>query len=575
MTQPQLAQYGAWKSPITSDLIVSQTIGLGQIYLDGEDIYWVEGRPAEKGRNVIVRRTTDGQILNLLPSPYNARSLVHEYGGGAYLVNLRKIYFANFTDQRLYQQTDPSEPQPLTPATNWRYADGIIDQQRGRLICVREDHNTTAKEPVNTIVSINLLNGEDIQVLVAGEDFYSSPRLHPDGNQLCWLSWNHPNLPWDGTELWVGALNQDGSLGATHLVAGGVNESICQPEWSPDGILHLISDRTGWWNLYRWEPNQTIDLEPLAPMSAEFGRPGWVFGISNYGFASPDQIICTYTQSGIWHLASLNSRTKELVPIETPYTEISSVKVSGNTVVFLAGSPTQASLIAQLDLSTGTIQVLRQSSQLELNPGYLSIPQEITFPTTNGLIAHAIFYPPQNCDYIAPSGEKPPLLVKSHGGPTGSASSNFSLSTQYWTSRGIAVLDVNYGGSTGYGREYRQRLDGNWGIVDVDDCVNGAKYLAQQGLVDEARLAITGKSAGGYTTLCALAFSQVFRAGASHYGVSDLEALAQDTHKFESRYLDRLIGRLSRTTGYLCAAIANPRDRQFILSGNFLSRIRR
>jgi dipeptidyl aminopeptidase/acylaminoacyl peptidase len=546
MTQTQTAPYGSWKSPITADLIVAGTIGLGQIALDGENVYWTEGRPAEGGRNVIVRRTADGKIADMTPSPFNVRTRVHEYGGGTFTVSNGTVYFSNFGDQRLYRQTPGSEPQPLTLEANRRYADAVIDPQRRRIICVCEDHSNGGHEPANCLVSINVENGEDALVLASGSDFYSSPRLSPDNSQLAWLSWNHPNMPWDGTQLWVASIKEDGSLSEPQLVAGGVEESVFQPEWSPDGVLYFVSDRTDWWNFYRWQPSLGKGgvwmVESLCEMEAEFGLPQWVFGMSTYAFESANRIICTYTQEGIWYLASLDTQTKQLEVIETPYTEISSLHAANGRAAFIAGSATEPTAIVQMDLATRQIEVLRRSSELEIDTGYLSMPQAITFPTENGLTAYAIFYPPQNKDYTAPPEEKPPLIVKSHGGPTASTSSAFNLRIQYWTSRGFAFVDVNYGGSTGYGREYRQRLKDNWGIVDVDDCVNAAKYLAEQGLVDGERLAIAGGSAGGYTTLAALTFRDVFKAGASYYGVSDLEILAKETHKFESRYLDGLIG---------------------------------
>ncbi|NEP14562.1 MAG: S9 family peptidase [Symploca sp. SIO2C1] len=550
MTKQQIAPYGSWKSPITSELIVAGSIGLGSVVLDGDDVYWIEGRPAEAGRNVIVQRTPDGQITEVTPAPFNTRTRVHEYGGGAFTVKKGTIYFSNFADQRLYQQTLGSQPQPLTPKAKECYADGVVDTLRRHLICVREDHSDESKEPVNSLVSINLQKNDnageitpDVQVIASGKDFYSSPCLSPDNSQLAWLSWNHPYMPWDGTQLWVAKIQEDGSLEEAQLVAGGFDESIFQPEWSPTGILHFVSDRTGWWNLYRWQPsNPGGEVEPLWKMAAEFGLPQWVFGMSTYGFESENRLICTYSQDGISYLGSLNLQTKQLEVIETPFTSISSLQVTRGKAVFIAGSATEPTAVVQLDLATGEMTVLQQSTELEISPEYLSKPQAIAFPTEGRLTAYGFFYPPQNQDYQAPTGEKPPLLVKSHGGPTAATSSTLSLKIQYWTSRGFAFLDVNYGGSTGYGREYRERLKGNWGIVDVDDCVNGAKYLAEQGLVDGERLAIAGGSAGGYTTLAALTFRDVFKAGASYYGVSDLEALAKDTHKFESRYLDGLIG---------------------------------
>ena len=538
----QIAPLGSWKSPITTDLIVAGTIGLSSITIDGNDVYWIEGRPSEGGRNVIVRHTPDGQTTDITPPPFNVRTRVHEYGGGAFLVADDTIYFSNFADQRLYRQTLDTEPQPLTPEANIRYADGVIDKQRDRLICIQEDH-TKGGEPANSIVSINLKNGEDIQILAEGYDFYASPRLNNDGSQLCWISWNHPNMPWDGTELWVARMNADGSLDESKFVAGGKEESIFQPQWSPDGMLCFVSDRSKWWNLYQVPGvTETANVDPLYPLDAEFGMPQWVFGMSTYAFTAANKILCTFAQNGIGNFATLNTTKKHLQEIEIPYTSISYLTAKGNRVCFLGSSPTEPSSIIQINLSTGEIKILKRSTDLQIDSGYLSIPQAIEFPTENGKTAYGLFYPPTNKDYTAPVGEKPPLLVKSHGGPTAATSSSLSLKIQYWTSRGFALLDVNYGGSTGYGREYQQRLKNNWGIVDVDDCVNGAQYLAKQGLVDSNRMAISGGSAGGYTTLCALTFKDVFKAGASYYGVSDLEALATDTHKFESRYLDGLIG---------------------------------
>ncbi len=542
MTDPRVASYGSWKSPISSDLIVAGTIGLGGVCLDGEAVYWTELRPTEAGRNVVVRLLPDGHTIDVTPAPFNVRSRVHEYGGGAYLIHQGTLYFSNFADQRLYRQESGSEPMAITPEAALRYADGVIDAQRDRLICVREDH-TSDGEAVNTIASLSLDGSTEQRVLVSGSDFYSSPHLSPDGSHLAWLSWNHPNMPWDGTELWVASVAADGSLEAPKQIAGGINESVVEPRWSPDGVLYFVSDRSGWWNLYRWQGSEGEDnIEPLCPMAVEFGSPHWVFGIANYAFESAESLICTYSKEGLSYLARLDTRTKQLEPLETPYTEIGGIRVAPGRVFFNAGSATEPGAIVQLDLGTRQITVLRRSSSLTLDPGYLSVPQAIAFPTEQGLTAYGFFYPPTNQDYTAPTDEHPPLLVKSHGGPTGSTSTLFNLKIQYWTSRGFAVLDVNYGGSTGYGRAYRERLNGQWGVVDVDDCANGAKYLAEAGAVDGDRLVIDGGSAGGYTTLAALTFRKVFKAGASFYGVSDLAALAQDTHKFESRYLDGLIG---------------------------------
>ncbi|HEV7375713.1 MAG TPA: S9 family peptidase [Pyrinomonadaceae bacterium] len=539
MAESQVAPYGSWKSPITSTLIVKGSIGVGQVALDGEDVYWVEMRPSEGGRSVIVRRTPDGQTTDVNPMPFNARTRVHEYGGGDYLVADGTVYFSNFDDQRLYKQSTDSQPEPLTPAVLMRYAEPIIDRRRGCLISVREDH-TRGGEAVNTLASISLEDGSQQRVLAMGNDFYSSPRLSPDGSRLAWLTWNHPNMPWDGTELWVGEFASDGSLVNERLVAGGVDESIFQPEWSPDGVLYFVSDRSGWWNLYREKEQGSV--ESLSEMQAEFGGPQWVFGLSMYAFESASRIICTYIEKGNSRLAHLETDTGKFEKIELPYTDITYLHASSGRAAFRGGSLTDAASIIQLDLGTGKVEILRRSNDLKIDTGYFSIPQAIEFPTEDGKTAHAFYYPPRNRDYVAAEGELPPLLVKSHGGPTSAATTTLALGIQYWTSRGIGVLDVNYGGSTGYGREYRRRLNDRWGIVDVDDCSNGARYLVERGLADGLRLMITGGSAGGYTTLCALTFRDRFKAGASHYGVSDCEALAKETHKFESRYLDRLIG---------------------------------
>ncbi len=541
MPEPKIAPYGSWKSPITSDLIVSSSVGLSQPTIAGQDLYWVEMRPSEGGRNVIVRLDASGAATDVNPPPFNARTRVHEYGGGDYVVSDGVIYFSNFADQRLYKQILGGELRPITPEADLRYADASVDAKRRRLICVREDHTVAAREAVNTLVSIGLDGVNDgEQVLVGGNDFYSSPRVSSDGTRLAWLTWDHPQMPWDGTELWTGDFQADGSLTKTQRVAGSITESIFQPEWSPDGTLYFVSDRNGWWNLYRRRADG--EIETVTELTSELGVPQWIFGMSNYGFESADKIICTYYERGMSQLASIDSRTRKLQPIDTNYTDITFLRAAPGQTVFRAGSPAEPPSIVRLDLNTRTLDVLRRSNNLDIHAGYLSSPRAIEFPTTDGLTAHGFFYPPQNLDYRAPGGERPPLLVKSHGGPTSAAATALSLTIQYWTSRGIGVLDVNYGGSTGYGRAYRERLKDQWGVVDVDDCANGARHLVSQGEVDGNRLMITGGSAGGYTTLCALTFRDTFKAGASHYGVSDAEALAKETHKFESRYLDGLFG---------------------------------
>jgi dipeptidyl aminopeptidase/acylaminoacyl peptidase len=518
------APYGSWKSPISSDVIVAQSIGLSEVRIDRGEVYWLESRPQERGRAVVVRAGRD-----LTPPPLNVRTRVHEYGGGAWTAAERVLYFSNDADRRLYR-LDPGAPDatPLTPEGAWRYGDGVIDRA-GRWIGVREDH-TAGGEPVNEIVAINAAGA---QVLARGLDFFSSPKVSANG-RLAYLAWDHPNMPWDGTTLFV-----DGAA-----VAGGPGESIFQPEWSPDGgSLLFISDRSGWWNLYRHDL-ATGRTRPIAPRDAEFALPQWVLGMYTYAFAGPARIVCAYVEKGLGRLATIDLTSAVLTTLETPYTDFYSIRAEGDRVVFRGGSATLPGSIVQLDLSTGSSTVLKKTTDIADDPAmarYFTGVEQIDYPSESR-IAHALHYPAFNPDYTAVAGETPPLLVKCHGGPTAAASSALNLGIQYWTSRGISVLDVNYGGSSGYGRAYRQLLNGAWGIVDVDDCVNGARYLAERGLADAARTVITGGSAGGYTALAALTFRDYFRGGASHYGVSDLAVLARDTHKFESRYMDTLVG---------------------------------
>ena len=535
---PQLAEYGFWKSPITSELIVREAVRLGGTYIEGDDIYWVEGRPAERGRYVLMCKRGAEEAAELTPAPFNVRTRVHEYGGGSYAVKAGRAYFSNYSDQRLYLAGDGRPPAAVTPEVAWRYADA--DPSGETLIAVREDHSRTGAEAVNTIAAVDPSGRREQAVLVSGSDFYSNPRLSPDGKQLAWLSWDHPRMPWDGTELRVADLDAEGFPANARTVAGGPRESIQQPRWSPDGTLYFVSDRSDWWNLYRTDGTAT---EPVIEMEAEFGLPQWLFGGSTYDFVSADRLVCAYTRDGTWRLATIDAARRELQNVDIPFTDIAGVHAAGNRVVFSAGSPTEPPAIAVLDLATGRLDTVRRSFEVapELK-NYYSIPEPVEFDTENDQQAHAFFYAPKNPDYQAPADELPPLIVECHGGPTGATSNTLDLQTQYWTSRGFAVLDVNYGGSTGYGRAYRERLLGKWGVVDVDDCVNGARSLVSAGRVDEQRLIIKGGSAGGYTTLAVLTFRDVFKAGASHYGVSDLEALALETHKFESRYLDSVVG---------------------------------
>ena len=557
MSDPRTAPYGSWSSPITSDLIVASSIGLGEIFLDGADVYWLEFRPQEGGRSVVVRRAANGTAVDQTPAGFNVRTRVHEYGGGAYLASGGVVYFCNDADQRLYRQEPGAAPVAISsePAQSrgMRYADGVIDAPRGRMICVREDHMAEAQEPENTLVELAVDGSRPQRVLQSGRDFYAAPRLSPDGRRLAWLEWRHPNMPWIGCELWVAEFARDGSLGAKRLVAGGDDESIFQPEWSPDGTLYFVSDRAQatlserWWNLFRVR-RDALDtgapVEPVFPLAAEFGRAQWQFRLSTFAFVSASQLVCTYVRDGVSRLSVVDLSSLEARPIATEYEDISWLRANSDRVYFRGGSPTAPPAVVELDPGTGRKTVLKLSTTEEVEDyrKYFSVPEPVTFETDNGLQAHGLLYSPCNADFAPPADALPPLLVHCHGGPTSAASPTLSWGTQYWTSRGFAVLDVNYGGSTGYGREYRLRLQGNWGIVDVADCVNGARHLAALRRVDPARWAISGASAGGYTTLAVLTFRKEFKTGASYYGVSDLEALAKDTHKFESHYLDGLIG---------------------------------
>ena len=536
---PIKAPYGTWKSPITSDLIAAGgALRLGFSRLYHGDIYWIEGRPAEAGRNVLMRLSASGELTELTPPDFNVRTRAHEYGGGAYALSADGVYFCNDADQRIYHCRDKAIPVPITADAKRCYADLIVDETRGQLIAICEDHSVAGREADNYLLAIDLASGRET-VLARGYDFYAAPRLSRDGRQLAWLCWRHPNMPWDGCELWRADHAPDGTLLNPRCVAGGDQESIFQPEWSPAGELYFVSDRSGWWNLYR---ERAGDIAEVCAMAAEFGLPQWVFGLSTYSFTGADEIVCSYAVNGLWSLATIDLTCGLLQPINADYSDIGFISADSERVVFSAATPTQADAVIAMTLATRQTAVIRRASNLDITADYISNPELIEFPTENNQSAFGFFYRPANLDFLPADQEKPPLIVISHGGPTSATTNGLKLGIQYWTSRGFAVLDVNYGGSSGLGRDYRRRLYGNWGIVDVADCVNGANYLSQRGDVDANRLIIRGSSAGGYTTLCALTFYDCFKAGASYYGVSDLTALAQDTHKFESRYLDRLVG---------------------------------
>lgn len=486
-----------------------------------------------------MRRAADGVITECTPPAFDVRTKVHEYGGGAFAIDHGTIYFANFHDQRLYRQPPGHLPEPLTPAGDQRFADMVFDHDRGRLICIQEDH-TVAGEAVNAIVSIDLQGANSVQVLVSGNDFYSNPRLSPDGKQLAYLTWNHPNMPWDGCELCLAAFNPDGTVESPRRIAGGASESIFQPEWSPEGVLHFVGEQTGWWNLYRW---RNEEIEALCPMQAEFGRAMWLFTYSTYGFVTSDSILCCYTENGIDHLGCLDTETKTIRRIPAPYTEIDFLKCIHGTAAFIGGSPLHPTSVVMLDVEGDQMTPIREAFEVEFDHRYISQPEEIVFPSAGGRQAHLLLYRPANNGFVGPADARPPLIVLSHGGPTSAASTTLSFLIQFWTSRGIAVADVNYGGSTGYGMEYRRSLHLQWGIVDIEDCCSAALFLAGAGFVDRRRMAIKGRSAGGFTTFACLTFrNEVFGAGSAHFGVADLEIFTRHTHKFESHYLATLVG---------------------------------
>ncbi|MEQ9642011.1 MAG: prolyl oligopeptidase family serine peptidase [Alphaproteobacteria bacterium] len=534
------ARFGTWASPITSDLIVAGTIGLGGLTVLGEQLYWLESRPTEGGRTTLMCRPAGGDIVELTPAPANVRSRVHEYGGGAYAAAADgRVCYVDFADQRVHLIEPGKAVRPLTVAAALRFADLDFDLPRGRVYAIREDHRR-AGEPSNALVALALDGSDqDGAVIAEGHDFFAYPTLSPDGRHLAWITWDHPNMPWDGSELWLAEVDEDGVIGTAHRIAGGAAESVLQPEWASDGSLFFISDRSGWSNLYCWRDGR---VEPVCPTEAEFGFPLWQLGMRSYRVLAPNRLVATMVRDGLPSLQLVVDGT--LVPFESGFAEASVPYRYEDGWALIGATTRRQSRLALLAMDGREIDVVRAASETLIDPDYISVAMPVEFPTEDGRTAHAFFYAPANRDYRAPVGELPPLIVRSHGGPTAAAGSGLSLAIQYWTSRGFAVVDVNYGGSTGFGRAYRQRLDNRWGVVDVLDCIAAARHLVEADLVDADRLAIRGGSAGGFTTLAALTFHDVFQAGASHYGIGDLMALARDTHKFESRYLDRLVGPL-------------------------------
>ena len=531
------APYGSWKSPITSQLIATQTVTLDQVRIFNGSLYWLERRPEEAGRTVVVRFNRDTRN-DLLPPPFNARSRVHEYGGGVYCVCEQGVFFVNDADQDIYRVVD-NRIDRITAAEHMRFADLSYDARHDRILCICEHHGVNAKEPANSLVSVEIQSGE-IVILHSGYDFYSNPRASRDGSRLAWLCWNHPNMPWDGTQLWLGHVDANAVLANTKHVAGDSDISIFQPEWSPDDRLYFVTDESGWWNLARLEQNQTIAVTNI---ESEFGLPQWVFGQTTYAFCEHDKIICTRISDGAGQLSLIDLDTFHLTDIDIPLNTFDSICADNGTAGIIAASKRDFSQVIKLDCARLETQRIARACDIAIDGAYFSTGQNVCFETRHADKIHATYYAPVNKDYQAPAGELAPLIVLCHGGPTGAAHVSLDLRKQYWTSRGFAIVDVNYSGSTGYGRGYRERLKDNWGVRDVEDVCDAATYFASKGMVDANRLIIKGSSAGGYTVLAALTFHDTFSCGASYYGISDLETLCTDTHKFEARYTDRLIGR--------------------------------
>ena len=540
------APYGSWPSPISAARIAAGARPLAAPALDGEELYWLEGRADEGGRVVLMRERADGTHERVTPPPFNLRSRVHEYGGGAYAVDAGRVVFIDHGDQRVHLQEPGRPSRALTQGVPLRHADFEFDRRRERVLAVQEDHR--GAEPRNSLVAIALDGAAAPLELHAGFDFYAAPRLAPDGRRLAWLCWNHPQMPWTGSELWVAALDAEGRPADPRRVAGGADEALCQPRWSADGGLYVLSDRSGWWNLFRVAAAAAGGLEPVCPLAEDCGEPMWVFGQSMWDFVGPGQVVLASIDAGTARLRRIALPVAGAAPappgppLALPFTEIHDVHADAGRIVLIAGSPTEAPALWILGADGGSARRGVRSVDDPPAAEWISLPEAIRYPSgAEGRTAHAYFYPPCHPTHAGPAGERPPLVVTSHGGPTSMSPPVLRLAVQFWTSRGIAVLDVNYGGSSGYGRAYRRLLDGRWGEVDVEDCVAGARFLVAAGRVDPKRLAIRGSSASGFTALAALAFHDVFGAATSLYGVADLAALDADTHKFEAHYTEQLV----------------------------------
>jgi dipeptidyl aminopeptidase/acylaminoacyl peptidase len=535
MSAPITAPYGTWRSPFPLELLVAGGRGRREARIHAGAVYWLESRPEEGGRQALVRLHPGAEPEELTPPGMNVRSRVHEYGGGAYLVAGDQVVVSDFASGRLFRIGPGRVATPLTPDGPWRYADMVLDARRERLIAVREDHSG---EWVNALATIPLDGSGRVEVLVAGHDFFAAPRLDPAGDRLAWLEWDHPNLPWDGTTLRLGTLAGPGVVDV-ETVAGDAGTWVTQPRWSPAGDLWFAAEPGEWINLHRWRDGRTA---AICPMDAELAVPDWLFANASFEFLPDGSVLAIARSGGVDRLLRLDAEAGTAVPVDLPFTTIGRVLAEGDLVVCSVGPEDGWPGLIRVDVGTGAWTWLAHDETPVVEVAAVSRPRPFSFVSSGGRVAHAIFYPPSNPGYQAPEGERPPLIVDSHGGPTSGTSTLFSASIQAFTSRGIAFVDVDYGGSTGYGKTYRKSLEGEWGVVDVDDCVAAAQALVDRGEADPQRLAIRGGSASGFTTLAALAFRDRFGAGTSYFGIGDLEAFVGDTHKFESRYTERLVG---------------------------------
>jgi dipeptidyl aminopeptidase/acylaminoacyl peptidase len=533
----QIAPYGSWASPISVDQLIGSSIRLSAVQIDGGQLYWLESRAYEGGRTSLWRRLlSGGEPVEVTPPPGYVRDRVHEYGGGEYHVSGGTVVYSEFTDGRLYAIRGEGPPTPITPEGEFRFGDIRVHPDRHLVLVVREDHSGTG-EPTNTIVALDLdgLNLDGGMVLCSGADFYSTPELSPNGC-LAWTQWNHPDMPWDSTTIMTGTLSGNVIIDK-HSIAGSLDESAVQPRWLNDKLI-FASDRTNWWNLYLWSEN---GVQPLCPTDAEFCPAQWTLGQRAYAIIDDDHLLCTLNRCGEQSIEILTISDGTLRPIADTGTAATSVDVGGGLAAAVVNYRDRPAALALYDHDQHSWTTVRSATEMIMDAASVSLARLVSWTTEHGIV-YGCFYPPVNGEFRAPRGSLPPMITLSHGGPTAFSAADFKIAYQFWTSRGFAILDVNYSGSTGFGREYRDRLKGRWGIIDVQDSIAGAVSMGTQQLADPARLAIRGGSAGGFTTLAALTNSDVFNAGISLSGIADLEALAKDTHKFEARYVDSLVG---------------------------------